>query len=172
MVKHFVFVPGSRLPDNSIRACSPRLLFTLPGDGWPVQEVHLLPRTPFKLPAARTPLLLYWLAGLQTSQSKSPDRLFCQWTFFTVLLDITTYINIHTHTGSTEEYKTVCTDLTEKAPLFTECNVLPSLSTPVVPSCLHHHLTIHVCEHVPDYPTRTKELEDLLKYCFMWTNRM
>ncbi|XP_049448825.1 N-acetylglucosaminyl-phosphatidylinositol de-N-acetylase isoform X2 [Epinephelus fuscoguttatus] len=42
-------------------------------------------------------------------------------------------------------------------------HVLSPLSTPVVPLPLHHLLSVHVHQHIPNYPTRTKEPKDLLK---------
>ncbi|XP_051258093.1 N-acetylglucosaminyl-phosphatidylinositol de-N-acetylase isoform X2 [Dicentrarchus labrax] len=44
------------------------------------------------------------------------------------------------------------------------CHVLPSLSTPVVSLPLHRLLSVHVHKHIPNYPTRTQEPEDLLKF--------
>lgn len=97
-------MPGSQLPANSIHACLPRLLFTLPGDRWPLQEVHLLPRTPLQLPAARTSLLLCWLAGLQASQSKSPDRLFVSGHFLLSYVILLYIGSMSTHRSSDTLY--------------------------------------------------------------------
>ncbi|XP_037605212.1 N-acetylglucosaminyl-phosphatidylinositol de-N-acetylase isoform X2 [Sebastes umbrosus] len=88
-----------------------RLLFALPGDRWPPQEVHLLPGASLQLAAALMPPLSYRLTGLQASQRR---------------------------------------------------HVLSPHSAPVVSLPLHRLLPIHVRQHIPDYPTRTKEPEDLL----------
>uniref|UniRef100_A0A3Q3WA04 N-acetylglucosaminylphosphatidylinositol deacetylase n=1 Tax=Mola mola TaxID=94237 RepID=A0A3Q3WA04_MOLML len=55
---------------NLVFICSHRLLFSVPGDCWLPQEVHLLPGASPQLPATLMSLLLHWLTGLQASQSK------------------------------------------------------------------------------------------------------
>ncbi|XP_030293263.1 N-acetylglucosaminyl-phosphatidylinositol de-N-acetylase isoform X1 [Sparus aurata] len=53
---------------NGLCLFSPRLLFALPSDCWPHQEVHLLPGAPPQLAAALMSPLHYRLTGLQASQ--------------------------------------------------------------------------------------------------------
>ncbi|XP_028452144.1 N-acetylglucosaminyl-phosphatidylinositol de-N-acetylase isoform X1 [Perca flavescens] len=88
-----------------------RLLFAVPGDCWPPQEVHLLPGASLQLAAALMPPLYYRLTGIQTSQRR---------------------------------------------------HVLSPHSTAVVSLPLHHLVSVHVRQHIPNDPQRAKEPEDLL----------
>ncbi|XP_038564248.1 N-acetylglucosaminyl-phosphatidylinositol de-N-acetylase isoform X1 [Micropterus salmoides] len=88
-----------------------RLLFALPCDCRPLQEIPLLPGPSPQLAAALMSPLYYRLTGLQSSQRG---------------------------------------------------HVLSSHSAPLVSLPLHRLLSVHVREHIPNDPTRTKEPEDLL----------